>query len=79
MTKELLAKIKVMEERADKNWLQILRETKTEEELVRAVANYGVTLTKIEVEEAYKMLHMPADELSEYDLSIIAGGRSGIK
>jgi len=79
MTKELLAKIKEMEEKAEKNWLRILQETKTEEEMIQAVARYGVTLTKMEGEEAFKMLHMPTDELTEYDLSIIAGGRSAAK
>jgi hypothetical protein len=75
----LLAKIRATEEKADKNWLQILRETKTEEEPIQAVAKYGITLSKKEVEKAHKILHIPTVEFSEYDLSIIAGWRAGIK
>jgi hypothetical protein len=74
MTKELLAKIKEMEEKADKNWLQAIRKTKTEEELIQTTARWGVVLSKAEAAEAHAILHAKTEELSDADLSGIAGG-----
>jgi hypothetical protein len=74
VTKELLAKIKEIEVKADKNWLQVVRKTKTEEELIQTTSRWGVLLSQAEAAEAHAILHAKAEELSEADLSGIAGG-----
>ena len=77
MTKEILSKIEEIEKKAGKSWIATVQKAKTEADLIKIASEYGVMLTKEQAAEGLKLLN--SLELTESDLSEIAGGRAGIK
>jgi len=74
MTKELLTKIKEIEEKLGQDWMNKLDDLKTAEELKKKAAELDIKLSDELAEEALKLLNDGANELSEEELSTIAGG-----
>jgi len=78
MTKELMAKIKELEEKAGENWIGEFRFVKTKEELVQKVKKYDIDLTDEIADEALSLITDNSEnELSETDLKNIAAGATG--
>ena len=74
MTKALLEKIKEMEERVGQGWMKELEGLKTVEELKKKATELEIELTEEQATEALKLLNDEAEELSEEELSVVAGG-----
>ncbi|HQN22908.1 MAG TPA: hypothetical protein PLD70_11370 [Thermotogota bacterium] len=74
MTKELLCKIKEIEEKVGKNWLEIILKADSEAHLLKIAKEYGVNLTRDQASEGYKLLKSEAKILSETDLAEVSGG-----
>ena len=78
MTKELHEKFKQFEEKAGADWFNKLNGITTTEQLIKAGAEYGITLSEIQAQEGLNLLKTDGNELSEEELSSIAGG-GGVK
>lgn len=74
MTKELLGKIKEMEEKLGPGWVKELEGIKTIEELKMKATELKISLTDEMAAQALALLNDEAEELSEEELSIVAGG-----
>ena len=74
MTKELHEKLKQFEEKAGSDWLNQLNGITTTEQLIKAGTEYGITLSEVQALEGLDLLKTDGKELSEEDLSAIAGG-----
>jgi len=76
MTKELMAKIKELEDKAGKNWIEEFKAIKTTEELKQKVSEHGIKLTEEEEKEALSLIiKNETNELTDDELADIAGGR----
>jgi len=75
MTKELHEKLKQFEEKAGSDWLNKLNDITTTEQLIQAGTEYGITLSEVQAQEGLDLLKTDVKELSEEDLSAIAGGK----
>lgn len=76
MTKELMLKIREIEEKAGKNWIEEFRDVNSGEELTEKAGKYGIELTPEMAEEGIALLKDNSSaELSEDELSGIAGGK----
>lgn len=76
MTKELMLKIREIEEKVGKNWIEEFRDVNSREELTEKAGKYGIELTPEMAEEGIALLNGNASaELSEDELSGIAGGK----
>ena len=75
MTKELLEKIKEIEEKLGQGWMKELEEITSVEALQKSMADRGIELTETLAEEAFNLLmNDEGEELSEEELSAVAGG-----
>ncbi|HOO34258.1 MAG TPA: hypothetical protein PK466_13800 [Thermotogota bacterium] len=75
MTKDLLTKIKEMEEKLGQGWIKELEGISTPEALKAKAETLGISLTDAVTTEAIQMLNGDeAEELSEEELSTVAGG-----
>ena len=74
MTKELLGKIKEMEEKLGPEWLKELEGLKTTEALKMKATELKISLTDEMATQALALLNDEAEELSEEELAIVAGG-----
>jgi len=74
MTKELLGKIKEMEEKLGPEWIKELEGLKTTEALKMKATELKISLTDEMATQALALLKDEADELSEEELTIVAGG-----
>jgi bacteriocin-like protein len=74
MTKELLTKIKEMEEKLGQGWMKELESVKTEEELKRKAAEFKIDITDEVAAEALRFLNDETEELSEEELAVVSGG-----
>jgi len=75
MTKELHEKLKQFEEKAGADWLNHLSGITTSEQLIKVGSEYGITLSEIQAQEGLDLLKTDGKELSEDELSAIAGGK----
>ena len=75
MTKELHEKLKQFEEKAESDWFNQLNGITTTEQLIKAGSEYGITLSEVQAQEGLNLLKTDGKELSEEDLSAIAGGK----
>jgi len=73
MTKELLAKIKEIEEKLGTGWMKELEGLKTVEELKKKATELGIELTDEQAKEAL-MLLSDETKMSEEDLVNVTGG-----
>ena len=78
MTKELHEKLKHFEEKAGTDWFNKLNSVTTTEQLIKASAEFGITLSEIQAQEGLNLLKTDGRELSEEELSAIAGGKGAI-
>ena len=74
MTKELLGKIKEMEEKLGPEWVKELEGLKTTEALKMKATELKISLTDEMATQALALLNDEAEELSEEELAIVAGG-----
>lgn len=74
MTKELLGKIKEMEEKLGPGWMKELEGLKTTEELKKKANEFNISITDEMATQALALLNDETEELSEDELSIVAGG-----
>jgi len=74
MTIELQEKIKQFEEKIGAGWLKHFEEINTTHELIEMGTEYGINLSEAQAQEVLKFLKTEAKELSEKELSGIAGG-----
>jgi len=75
MTKELKTIIKIIEEKAEKNWINEFYSINSKKELVQKIKKYDIDLTDELLEEVFKLLKDNSDkELSDEDLEDIAAG-----
>ena len=76
MTKALLEKIREIEEKMGKDWIQIFENLSTKEEIMEQAKKNGVELTPALAEEGLQLIRAnEKDELSEQELSAVAGGK----
>jgi len=76
MTKNLMLKIREIEEKAGSFWIEEFKNVVTEEELVEKAKKFGIELTSEETKEGLSILRNDSSsELSDDDLSGIAGGK----
>ena len=75
MTKELHGKLKQFEEKAGADWLNHLSGITTSEQLIKVGSEYGITLSQVQAQEGLDLLKTDGKELSEDELSAIAGGK----
>jgi len=76
MTKELLEKIREIESKMGKDWVQQFKEVSTKEELIEKAKQNNIKLTPALAEEGLKLIEAnEKDELSEEELSAVAGGK----
>ncbi len=76
MTKELLEKIKEIEEKLGQDWMKELDSISTPESLKQKAEGFGITFTDTMATEAIKLLNSDkGEELSEEELSAVAGGK----
>ncbi|MFP4461246.1 MAG: bacteriocin, partial [Thermotogota bacterium] len=71
-------KIKVFEEKARTDWFNQLGDITTTEKLIKMGTEYGITLSEVEAQEGLDLLQTNGKELSEEELSAIAGGKGAI-
>jgi len=74
MTKALLVKIKELEQRAGRNWLQIIEGVASEEALMRVTNEHGVALTPEQAAEGFRLLKTEAETLTEEEIEGVTGG-----
>ena len=74
MTKELHEKLKQFEEKAGNDWFNQLNGITTTEQLINAGTEHGITLSEVQAQEGLDLLKTDGKELSEDELSAIAGG-----
>jgi hypothetical protein len=79
MNKELLAKIRELERKTGKSWLETLRNVKCEEELKESAKTYGIDLTSDEAVAGLRLLRAETQVLSDSELSGIAGGVKAVR
>ncbi len=79
MTKELLAKIKEIEEKVGDNWQNIIRKANSEDYLIKIAKLHGVTLTSDQASEGYKLLNSETNALSEEELTRVSGGLKTVR
>ena len=77
MTKGLHEKLKQFEEKAGNDWFNKLNGISTTEQLIKAGSEYGITLSETQAQEGLDLLKTDGKELSEDELSTIAGGKFG--
>ena len=76
MTKELLEKIREIESKMGKGWIQKFETLSTKEELIETAQKNGIELTPELAQEGLTMLQANENnELSEKELSAVAGGK----
>ncbi|MFW6352000.1 MAG: bacteriocin [Bacteroidota bacterium] len=75
MTKELHEKIKQFEEKAGTDWFSKLDGITNTEQLIKTGTDYGISLTEAQAQEGLDLLKTGGKELSEEELSSIAGGK----
>jgi hypothetical protein len=75
MTKELLEKIKEIEEKLGQEWMKELESLKTVEELKKKATELKIELTEEQAMEALKLLSDETEELNEEELAAVAGGK----
>ncbi len=76
MTKELLEKIREIETKLGKDWVQHFEGITTKEELIETAKENGIELSPVLAEEGLKLIEAnEKDELSEEELSAVAGGK----
>ena len=75
MTKELHEKLRQFEEKAGADWLNHLSGITTSEQLIKVGSEYGITLSQVQALEGLDLLKTDGKELSEEELSAIAGGK----
>jgi len=78
MTKELHEKLKQFEEKAGADWFNKLDGITTTEQLIKEGTEYGITLSEEQAQEGLDLLKTDGKELSEEELSAIAGGKGAI-
>ena len=74
MTKELHEKLKQFEEKAGADWLNHLSGITTTQQLIKIGSQYGITLSQVQALEGLDLLKTDGKELSEEELSTVAGG-----
>ncbi|HRW94029.1 MAG TPA: bacteriocin [Thermotogota bacterium] len=74
MTRELHEKFKKFEEKVGADWRKRFEEITTTDALMELGSEYGITLSEVQAQEGLKFLKTEAQELSEKELSAIAGG-----
>ena len=74
MTKELLGKMKEMEERLGPGWMKELEGLKTTDELKKKAVELNINITDEMAAKTLALLNDETEELSEEELSIVAGG-----
>jgi hypothetical protein len=79
MTKELLEKIRELERKTGKSWLETLRNAKCEEELKESAKTHGIVLTSDEAVAGLRLLRAETQVLSDLELSGIAGGLKAVR
>lgn len=79
MTKALLEKIKEIEEKLGQGWMKKLEGLKTVEELKKKANELEIELTEEQATEALSLLINETEELSEKELTAIAGGKRAIE
>ena len=76
MTKALLEKIREIEEKVGKDWIEIFENLSTEAEIIEQAKKNGVELTQALAKEGLQLIQAnQKDELSESELSAVAGGK----
>ena len=76
MTKALLEKIREIESKMGKDWIQKFEGLSTKEELIETAQKNGIVLTPELAQEGLAMLQANENnELSEEELSAVAGGK----
>ena len=76
MTKALLEKIKEIESKMGKDWIQKFENLSTKELLIETAQKNGIELTPELAQEGLTMLRANEnDELSEEELTAVAGGK----
>jgi hypothetical protein len=71
MTKELLSKIKQLEEKSGMNWTRLMEGNKTIDGVINLAKKWNILFS---ITEAAQLAQMNTKELSEADLSGISGG-----
>jgi hypothetical protein len=78
MTKELLEKIKELEGKLGQGWIKEFESITSAEALREKLADHDIQLTETVAEEAFNLLtNDETEELSEAELSAVAGGYFG--
>lgn len=76
MTKELLEKIRKLETKLGKEWVQLFEGVSTKDELRETAKKNGIELSSAMAEEGLKLIEANENgELSEEELSAVAGGK----
>lgn len=73
MTKELMQKLKEIEQKIGKNWMEVLDNVDSPDKLIKIAESHQIELSKELAEEGYSKL-FEENELSEEELANIAGG-----
>jgi len=74
VTNELQAMFKRFEEKVGTDWVSTLGDITTTQQLIKEVAAYGITLSEAQAQEVLNFMKTTDKELSEKELSGIAGG-----
>jgi len=74
MTKELLAKVKEIEEKLGSGWMKELEGLKTVEEMKKKATALDINLTDEQAVEALSLLSDESKVMSEEELAALAGG-----
>lgn len=74
MTNELQAMFKRFEEKIGTDWVSTLEGITTTQRLIKEGAEYGITLSEAQAQEVLNFIKTTGKELSEKELSGIAGG-----
>ena len=76
MTKPFFEKIREIESKMGKDWVQQFEGLSTKEELIKVAGENGVELSDDMAQEGLKLIQAnEKDELSEEELSAVAGGK----
>ena len=76
MTKELLEKIREIESKLGKDWVQQFENLSTKEALIATAQKNGIELTPEVAQEGLALIQAnEKKELSEEELSAVAGGK----
>lgn len=75
MTRNLLEKIRALEEKTGKSWMESVVSIQSTEELMKKAEQWGVPLTEEEAEEGFTLLQThDIEELTEEEMANIAAG-----